>query len=155
MSLDLQKRSYIKNLCPWSVSFTLPITNASVLLGADKKTSINNEELVALLENGNVMFVGTGSGNHARICVENDEVLKYVGWISEDEKNRPFILTDEECQKILDYKTFSTFKKHLEEDVISNHEKAKIIEYARKNKLNDYERIVALENHCGIKFKKD
>lgn len=155
MSLDLQKRSYIKNLCPWSVSFTLPITNASVLLGADKKTSINNEELVALLENGNVMFVGTGSGNHARICVENDEVLKYVGWISEDEKNRPFILTDEECQKILDYKTFSTFKKHLEEDVISNHEKAKIIEYARKVKLNDYERIVALENHCGIKFKKD
>ena len=155
MSLDLQKRSYIKNLCPWSVSFTLPISNASVLLGAEKKTSINNEELVALLENQNVMFAGNGNGNHARISVENEELLKYVGWVSEDGKTRPFILTDDECQKILDYKTISTFRKHLEEDIVANHEKAKIVEYARKIKLNDYERIVALENHCGIKFKKD
>jgi hypothetical protein len=155
MSLDMQKRSSIKNLCPWVISFTLPISNASVLLGKEKKTSVNNEELVALLENQNVMFAGTGNGNHARIIVENEELLKYVGWISEDGKERPFVLTDDECQKILDYKTMSTFKKHLEEDIVANHEKAKIIEYARKIKLNDYEKIVEIENHCGIKFKKD
>ena len=155
MSLDLQKRSSIKNLCPWAVSFTLPISNASNLLGAEKKTSINNEELVALMENSNVMFAGNGNGNHARISVENEELLKYVGWVSEDGKTRPFILTDDECQKILDYKTISTFKKHLEEDIVANHEKAKIVEYARKIKLNDYEKITELENHCGIKFKKD
>jgi hypothetical protein len=155
MSLDLQKRSSIKNTCPWVVSFTLPISNASVLIGANKKTSVNNEELVALCENSNTMFVGTGNGNHARIVVENEELLQYLGWISEDGKTRPFILTDEECQKILDYKTISTFKKHLEEDIIANHEKAKIIEYARKVKLNDYEKIVELEKHTNIKFKKE
>jgi hypothetical protein len=154
MSLDMQKRSSIKNLCPWVVSFTLPISNASVLIGANKKTSVNNEELVALCENSNTMFVGTGNGNHARIVVENEELLKYLGWISEDGKEKPFVLTDEECQKILDYKTISTFKKHLEEDVVANHEKAKIIEYARKVKLNDYEKIVELEKHTNIKFKE-
>lgn len=154
MSLDMQKRSPIKNTCPWLVSFTLPISNASVLLGANKKTSVNNEELVALCENSNPMFAGTGNGNHARICIENEELLKYLGWISEDGKEKPFVLTDEECQKILDYKTISTFKKHLEEDVVANHEKAKIIEYARKVKLNDYEKIVELEKHTNIKFKE-
>lgn len=155
MSLDLQKRTFVKNLCPWTVSFTLPISNASVLLGAGKKTSINNEELVALCENMNTMFAGTGNGNHARILIENDELLKYTGWISEDGKTRPFILTDEECQKIIDYKTISTFKKHLEEDVVANHEKARIIEYARKAKLDSFEKIVELEKHCGITFKKE
>lgn len=155
MSLDMQKRSSIKNLCPWVISFTLPISNANILLGADKKTSINNEELVALCENTNPMFAGTGNGNHARITVENEELLKFVGWISEDGKEKPFILTEEECQKILDYKTISTFKKHLEEDIISNHEKAKIIEYARKVKLNDFEKITILEEYTKIKFKKD
>ena len=155
MNIDKNARSFIKNTCPWVVSFTLPISNASVLIGANKKTSVNNEELVALCENSNTMFVGTGNGNHARISVENEELLQYLGWISEDGKIRPFILTDEECQKILDYKTIVTFKKHLEEDIVANHEKAKIIEYARKAKLNDYEKIVEIEKHCGIKFKKE
>ena len=155
MSLDMQKRSSIKNLCPWTVSFTLPISHGEQLIGANKKTSINNEELVALIENGNPMFSGTGNGNHARIYVENEELRKYVGYDSEDGKETQFVLTDEECQKILDYKTLSTFKKHLEEDIVANHEKAKIIEYARKTKLNDYEKIIELEKHTGIKFKKE
>lgn len=154
-NLDLDKRSSVKNLCPWTISFTLPISNASVLLGAYKKTTVNNQELITLCENSNVMFAGTENGNHARLQIENDEVLKYVGWISEDGKDKPFILTDEECQKILDYKTISTFKKHLEEKVICNHEKAKIIDFARKIKLNDYDKIVILEEVTGIKFRED
>lgn len=153
--LDLQKRSSVKNLCPWGISFTLPISKSNIFLAAGKKTSINNEELVTLIENGNVMFVGTGNGNHARVSVENEELLKHVGYDLEDGKEKQFILTDEECQRILDYKTVSTFKKHLEECVVSNHEKAKIIEYARKIKLNDYEKIVIIENHTNIKFRQD
>jgi len=154
-SLDLDKRSTIVNLCPWNISFTLPISNANILIGANKKSSINNQELVVLCENQNVMFAGTGNGNHARIYIENPELRKYIGFDSEDDKQKQFILTEEECQKIFDYKTISTFQKHLEEDVVSNHEKAIIMNYARKIKLNDYERITVLESHCGMKFKKE
>lgn len=152
--LDLEKRSSIKNLCPWTVSFTLPISGASVLLGADKKTSVNNQELVTLCENSNVMFTGIGNGNHARIYIENEELRKYVGYDSDDGVKQ-FILTDEECQRILDYKTLSTFKKHLEDEVVANHEKAKIMKYARKIKINDYEKIMILEEFCNIKFKEE
>ena len=35
-SLDLDKRSTIVNLCPWNISFTLPISNANILIGANK-----------------------------------------------------------------------------------------------------------------------
>ena len=153
--LDLEKRSSIKNLCPWTISFTLPISGANILLGADKKTSVNNQELVTLCENSNPMFAGIGNGNHARVYIENEELRKYVGFDSEDGKQKQFILTDEECQRILDYKTFSTFKKHLEESIVANHEKARIIEFARKIKLNDYEKITEIESFTNIKFKKD
>jgi hypothetical protein len=101
------------------------------------------------------MFVGTGNGNHARIYIENPELRKYVGFDSEDDKQKQFILTDEECKRILEYKTFIAFEKHLKEDVVSKHEMAIIMNYARKIKLNDYKQVVALENHCGMKFKKE
>jgi hypothetical protein len=153
MVLDRNARSTIKNFCPWTVSFTLPISNASILLEANKKTSINNDELITLLENQNVMFAGSGNGNHARIYVENEKLRKYVGYDSEDGSQKQFVLTDEECQKILDCKTLNTFKRYVEEKIVANHEKAKIIEYARKNKLNNYEMIDFLESHCGIPFK--
>ena len=155
MSLDMDKRSSIKNLCSWPVSFNLPISGGSVFVGANQKTSVNNAELVALIENQNVMFAGTGNGNHAKIYVENPELRVYVGYDSEDGKSKQFILTDEECQRILDYKTFSVFKKHVESDVVVNHEKAKIIDYARKIKLNDFEKIDFIEQHCNMKFKKE
>lgn len=154
-NLDMDKRSSIRNLCPWTISFTLPISNASVVLGANKKTSINNQELVSLIENANVMFAGTGEGNHARIYVENEDLRVYVGYDNPDNKTKQFILSDEECQRILDYKTLGTFKKHLEECVVAKHEKAKIIEYARKIKLNDFEKITELEKYTNIKFKKE
>ncbi len=154
MNIDMDKRSTVKNLCNWRVSFTLPITNANILLDANKKTSINNGELVTLIENGNVMFVGTGNGNHARIYVENDDLRKYVGFDSEDGKARQFILNEEECERILDYKTFSVFKKHVEDEIVCEHEKHIIMSYARKIKLNDYEKIAFLEEYTKMKFKE-
>ena len=78
-----------------------------------------------------------------------------MGFDSEDDKVKQFILSDEECERIFNYKTFSTFKKHVEDEVVANHEKAIIMNYARKIKLNDYEKITFLESHCSMKFKKE
>ncbi len=153
--IDKNSRSMIRNLCPWAVSFRLPISKADVLLSANKTTSINNEELIVLCENGNVMFSGTGEGNHARIYMENADLRKYVGYDSEDGKTKQFILNDEECQKLLDYKTMSAFEKNLEEKVVGQHEKARLIDYARKVKFNDFDKIVALEQHCEIKYRPE
>lgn len=152
MALDMEKRSTIKNLCPWTVSFKLNNSNGEVLLDANKKTTINNQELVTLCENGSVMFNGTGNGDHARIYIENKELREYVGFDIDDKKQK--ILDDELCQKILDYKTLSTFKKHIKENIVAEHEKANMMEYARKIKLNDFDKIDFLEEYTGLKFKE-
>lgn len=152
MALDMDKRSKVVNLCPWAVSFILPNSNGEVLLEANKSTTINNEELVTLADNQNVMFCGTGDGNHARIYVDNPDYRQYVGFDDPDNKKIQFVLTGDECAKILELKTDSTFEKHVKEKIVLNHEKEIFMSYCRKAKLNDYNRIKFLEEYTGIKF---
>lgn len=153
MSLDMDKRSKVKNLCPWSVSFTLPNSNAEIILDGGKSTTVNNGELVTLADNQNVMFYGTEHGNHARVYVENKDYREYVGFDDPENKRYQFVLNDEECQKIFELKQDAAFKKHVKEKVVLNHEKRNIIDYARKIKLNDYDKISFLEDYTGIKYK--
>ena len=152
MSLDMDKRSKVVNLCPWTVSFKLPNSNGEILLGANKSTTINNEELVTLADNQSVMFCGTGNGNHARIFVDNPEYREYVGFDNAEIKQFQFVLTADECKKIVELKTDSTFEKHVKEKIVLHHEKEIFMNYCRKNKFNDHNRILFLEEYTGIKF---
>lgn len=152
MALDMDKRSKITNLCPWSVSFTLPNSKAEVLLEGGKSTTINNSELVTLAENQDVMFCGTGGGDHARIYVDNKDFREYVGFDNPEEKRTQFVLNDEELQKLFELKQDAAFQRNVKDKIIMNHEKHNIMAYARKIKLNDYNRIKFLEEHTGIKF---
>jgi len=152
MSLDMDKRSKVVNLCPWAISFILPNSKAEVMLEDNKTTTINNAELVSLADNQNVMFCGTGNGSHSRVYVENEEYRKHVGFDDPENKVKQFVLNDEECEKILLLKTNSAFEKNVKEKVLFLHEKAKFVNYCRKNKLNDYGRIKFLEEYTNTKF---
>jgi hypothetical protein len=152
MALDMDKRSKVTNLCSWPVSFKLPNSKGEIILDAGKSTTLNNTELVTLADNQDIMFYGTQNGNHARIYVDNKEFREYVGFDDVSSKTTQFVLNDEECQKILDLKQDSAFKRNIEEKVILNHEKHNIIAYARKVKYNDYNKIKILEDYTGIKY---
>jgi hypothetical protein len=152
MSLDMDKRSKIINLCSWAVSFTLPNSKSEIILDGGKSTTINNAELVTLADNQDIMFYGTGNGDHARIYVDNKDFREYVGFDDIDSKRTQFVLTNEECQKIFELKQEAAFERNIKEKVIMNHEKHNIIDYARKIKYNDHTRINFLEEYTGVKF---
>lgn len=152
MSLDMDKRSKVINLCNWTVSFTLPNSHAEVILGSKKTTTLNNSELVSLCENQDVMFFGTDRGDHARIYIDNDELRQHVGFDDAESKRVQFVLTDDECKKIFEIKTDSVFEKHVAEKVVMYHEKDILMNYARKTKYNNYNRIRFLEEYTDIKF---
>lgn len=152
MSLDMDKRSKVVNLCTWPVSFVLPNSKAEIVIGGKKSTTINNTELVTLADNQDIMFYGTYCGDHARVYVENEEYRKHVGFDDPENKRIQFVLTDSECQKIFDLKTDSSFEKNVKEKVVMYHEKDIIMAYARKINLDSYKRIKFLEEHTGIKL---
>lgn len=152
MALDLDKRSKVINLCPYGVVFVLPNSRAEILLEANKTKDVNNGELVTLADNEDIMFYGTGNGDHARIYVDNKDFREFVGFDCAEEKRTQYVLTTKECQRILDLKTQSSFEKNVAEKVLMKHEKENIMKYARKMKLNDYQKISFLESYTGLKF---
>lgn len=152
MALDLDKRSKVINLCPWDISFTLPNSHGEVYINAGKTTSIRNDELVTMADNNEIMLCGLGNGSHARLYVDNADYREYVGFDIPEEKVKQNLLTEDKCKEILEYKTDSTFEKHVQENIICNHEKSIIMEYCRKTKFNDYKRIQYLEEYTGEKL---
>lgn len=153
MALDLDKRSKVVNLCPWPITFTLPNSGGEVRIEGNKSTTINNGELVTMRDNNCVMLCGTGDGNHARLYVDNPEFREHVGFDNTNEKKKQFILIPDECEKIFSLKTDSVFKRNIQEKIVSEHEKAIIMDYCRKSKYNDYDRIVFLEEYTGLKMR--
>ena len=98
------------------------------------------------------MFWGTDDGNHARVFVDNAEFRQHVGFDDAASKKVQFVLNDEVCSKMLELKTDSAFEKNIKEKVVMAHEKAILLAYCRKVKLNDYNKIQFIEQHTGEKF---
>ena len=156
MELDMNGKSKVKNLCPWNVSWENINNSSDEFIKANQVVYINNTEIEVQVQNGNGFFCGTDSiGSHARVYIENPELREYLGFDNKQEKRTQLILNEDKCKEIFEYKTFNTFKKHIEENVVTNQEKAMIVNYAKKAKINDYDRIQFLEIYCGIPFKND
>lgn len=149
----MNDKSKVVNLCDYPVSWKRITTIGDEYIKGNASTYIVNAEIEAQKDAGNLFIVGTdGIGSHADVYIENPELREYFSFDNKEEKRKQFILDDEVCKYILELKTMSSFKKNLEDKVVTRNEKLKIINYARKNKLNDYDKIKVLEEYCNAKF---
>jgi hypothetical protein len=155
MSINLNDKSKVKNLCPWAISWERQTMEGDEFIKSNQVVYIVNSELETQVNNGNVYLAGTdGLGSHCRCYIENPEMREYLGFDNKEEKRVQLVLNNDKCKQIFEYKTFATFKKHIEEEVVTNQEKAMIVNYAKKVKINDYDKVKFLEDYCGIPFKE-
>ena len=156
MAIDMNSRSKVKNLCEWNISWERCSMDGDEFIKANQTVYIPNMEIETQVQNNNLFFCGNDKlGSHARVFIENPEMREHLGFDNKEEKRTQLILTDEKCKEIFDYKTFSVFKKHVAENIITNQEKSKIVTYAKKNKINNYDQIQFLENYTNLSFKTD
>ena len=156
MAIDMNSRSKVRNLCDWNISWERYSMDGDEFIKANQTVYIPNMEIETQVQNNNPFFTGTDTlGSHARVIIENPEMREHLGFDNKEEKRTQLILTDEKCKEIFEYKTFSTFKKHVTENIITNQEKSKIVSYAKKNKINNYEQIKFLEEFTNLPFKND
>jgi len=156
MAIDMNSRSKVKNLCDWNVSWERFSMEGDEFIKANQTVYIPNMEIETQVQNNNLFFSGNDNlGSHARVYIENAEMREHLGFDNKEEKRVQLILNDEKCKELFDYKTFSVFKKHVIENIITNQEKSKIVSYAKKNKINNYEQIQFLIEHTGLSFKED
>ena len=146
------QRILCKNLAPWEVSFQRKNTLGDVVMPANAKIYLEREEVMAQAYTNNRLIVGTdGVGSHAQIYIENEDVRKELGFDTEDKKQA--LLDDEKLRKIFEYKTQSAFEKAVHENVVVHYEKFRLIEYIKKAKVNDYQKIRFCEDYVGARIE--
>ena len=155
MAIDMNSRSKVRNLCDWNISWERYSMDGDEFIKANQTVYIPNMEIETQVQNNNPFFSGSGNGDHARCYIENSEMREHLGFDNKEEKRTQLILTDDKCKEIFEYKTFATFKKHVTENIITNQEKSKIVNYAKKNKINNYDQIQYLIEFTGLSFKTD
>lgn len=142
----------IVNLTPWEQGFGRKNTIGSITLPAYGRMNIEREEVVSQCYDKNVQFVGIdGQGSHARIYIEDADIRKEFEFEAENRKQN--ILTDEKLAKLFEYKRMGDFEKNLKEYVRIHAEKFVLIDYIKKHKINDYDKIKAVEKYTGVKIE--
>lgn len=145
----------VRNLCDWNLYFKLQNVIGDVNIPANGSKNMFVSEIISQIDNGNVFFVGNdGKGSHAKIYIEHEDLRKQLAFDRPEDKETQKILTDEKCDYILNLKTQSAFEKNIKDFVVMNHEKDKIMKYAKKINLNDYQKINFLKKYCNSEFSE-
>lgn len=151
--INLDKKVEVRNLCAWDLYFDRIETNGTVRIPARGAVRLTRAEIQAQVYDNNVMFVGTdGQGSHARIYVNDKETRVLLGFESEDSKKKQEVLDANEVQRILELKTQKSFEDNIKKKVKTQAEKNFLIEEAKRQKLNDYNKIRFIEEYTGYKF---
>lgn len=152
--LNLDEKITIRNLANWTVGFKRIKSNGDCSIPAKGTTRITRNEVIAQVQNGNKLLSGIDNvGSHATIIIEDAPTRVELGFESEDGKIKQKVLTEDVVVKMFEYKTISTFEKYLKENVVTRAEKFAIIEYIKKLKLNDFDKIRIVENYTGLKVE--
>ncbi|ASA21825.1 hypothetical protein [Paenibacillus donghaensis] len=155
MSLDETKKVKVRNLCTWDLYVARIESNGDFRIAAKKSVSIPVAEIIAQVNEGNRIFAGDDEkGTNARVYIEDEEVRAHLGFDSEDTKEKQEVLTEDEIVRIINLKTFSSFKENVEKKVLHQFQKALLMEVAIKNKLNDLAKVQFIEEYTELKFEK-
>lgn len=139
----------IVNLTPWPQGFRRINTVGHISIPAYGRMNLETEEVVSQCYAKNNQFTGEdGHGSHARIYVEDPAIRKEFEFETETVKQK--VLTDDKLAKLFEYKRMGDFEKNMKDLVVIHAERFILVEYIKKHKINDYEKIKAVERFTGI-----
>ncbi|WP_063565470.1 hypothetical protein [Paenibacillus sp. O199] len=154
MTIDENKKVKVSNICTWDLYVKRIESNGDFKIAAKKSVSVPVAEIIAQVNNDNKLFAGDdGKGSNARVYIEDNELREYLGFDSEEDKEKQQILTEDEIERILGLKTFSSFKENIEKKVLYSFQKALLMETAIKLKLNDRAKVNFIEDYTELKFE--
>jgi len=154
--VDENKKVWIKNLCNWDLYFGRIESNGEVRIPANGKLRLPIAEIQSQVYDQNIMFVGLdGHGSHARIFIDDKETRVHLEFEEEDNKSKQEVLDKDVVKKLFDYKTQKSFEDNVKKKVKTQAEKNYLIEEAKRQNVNDHNKIKFIEKHTGYKFNED
>jgi hypothetical protein len=152
MSLSIDEKILIKNLCEWNIYFKRINGVGDISLPPKTTIKIDRGEVISQVQTNNVFFVGSdGKGSHARIFIEDKPTRIECGF--ETEEKEQDVITESKVKEIFTAKNFNTFKKGIENIAKSHAEKVTLVNLVKKLNLNEYDKIKFIEAHTGMEIK--
>lgn len=149
--IDMEKKVTIISIAPWSTGFPHYTTSGSTNIVANGTTRLKREEVIAQIQANNRLFGLDDIGSHATLYIDDEETRKYLGF---DEGNRKQnVISEDKIKEWFALKTFSTFKKKIEENVITRAEKQFLLKKIKDLKLNEYDKIKFCKEYCKFKLR--
>lgn len=154
MAIDLNKKVIVKNLCSWCVGFPRINSQGDVSIAPLGQVSLTADEVIAQCYSNNKLIVGTdGKGSHAKVFIDDKEIRVEVGFEEEGNENIQNIITQDKVKSLFEVKTLNSFKKKFEEVIVTESEKALVVELIKKLNINDYDKIKFVEAYTGLKIE--
>ena len=145
----------LKHLTNWILTFKRINAIGDVVMPPNSIITLSEDEVMAQIYNGNKLFVGDdGKGSHVRIFVDNEDLRVNAEFESKNTGKTQEVLTDKVLKEIFSEKTLTKFKETVKSRVKTQAEKSKAVEFAKKSKLNDHDKIEFLEKYTGFKLSK-
>ena len=114
----------VNNLCSWPLGFRRLAGQGDIAIPGKARNFplLSEEEVLAQIQTGNVMFTGTdGMGNHAR---------KELFGLGDTEVSTPILLNEESVKELLAIRSKAKFNEQLEAMVKTDAEKRMLVELA-------------------------
>lgn len=151
MSLNMDEKISVRNLCEWTVSFKRLDGVGDVLINANTAIRLPRGEIYSQVQSGNNLFAGTdGVGSHARIYIDDKETRIDLDFEDSEGKRTQLIVDDNKIKELFAIKAKNAFEKAVREVVITNAEKAKLAGGVRKFKLNEFDKIQFIQEYTGM-----
>ncbi len=149
--LNLEQKVTVRSIAPWTTGFQRVETIGDVTIPANGSVRLSRSEIIAQVQNGNVLFTGVDSrGSHATLYIEDEPTRIEVDFDIKEEKITQKVITVDAVKKLFEYKTMKTFEEKLKELVLTRAEKHAIANIVRKEKINDHEKVRVVENYIGV-----
>ena len=151
-SVNMDEKVTLVNLAPWEVAFNKLESVGHVIIPPKGKVRVTTRsEVMAQVSNNNNLIGGIDElGSHATVYIDDAETRKMLEFDTDSKKQ--MILTKDVVAKIFELKTFSTFKKRIEEYVVTRCEKRNLMDYIKELGINEYDKIVFCQEHCKFDF---
>jgi hypothetical protein len=140
--LDLAKRVTVRNTTNIDTFFRYALKSADGKITKKAKLSMSVEEILAQCDNGNPDFVGRNrDGKHCTFYIEDKDVRVYLGFESEDGKQKQEVIDEQAIVDIFETPNLAAFAGQLETKVVTMGERQTLRDIVASGKVNAHDKI--------------
>lgn len=153
--LNLDQKVTIRSISGWNTGFDRIVEGiGSVTVVPGGTARISRNEIIAQIQNGNMLFNGfDGKGSHATYYIEDAPTRIEVGFESPDGKIKQKIFSEQVVKDLFDIKDQKEFEEKFTEAIVTRAEKFSVIPVMKKLGVNDYLKIRFVEKYTGFKME--